>query len=90
MISATHAHTGPVPGRFLETPDESAGRNRFPGLRACQISLRPARADRGQRRRASRKLKPVSVTGFGRVRDVAFCRRFYMRDVLRWDGIRVN
>ena len=92
MISATHAHTGPVPGRFLRTPDgpESGGpepgsvhakyMEGLPGLIASSVI------------QAATKLTPVSLSGVsGECTDVAFCRRFYMRDgTVGWNPGKLN
>ncbi len=92
MISATHAHTGPVPGRFLRTPDgpESGGPEPgsvhakylegLPGLIASSVLS------------AATKLSPVILSGVsGECTDVAFCRRFYMRDgTVGWNPGKLN
>lgn len=92
MISATHAHTGPVPGRFVRTPDgpESGGpqpgsvhakyMETLPGLIASSVI------------QAAAKLTPVLVSGVsGECTDVAFCRRFYMRDgTVGWNPGKLN
>lgn len=92
MISATHAHTGPVPGRFLRTPDgpesgapppESVHAKylaTLPGLIAASVT------------QAAAKLSPVSVSGVsGECPDLTFCRRFYMRDgKVGWNPGKLN
>lgn len=89
MISATHAHTGPVPGRFLRTPDEpdaaalTVHEKYMTGLPALIASSVAA---------ASEKLAPVAVSGVsGECTDVSFCRRFYMRDgTVGWNPGKLN
>lgn len=89
MISATHAHTGPVPGRFLRTPDEPDAAAlalhakylaTLPGLIADSVA------------RAAEKMVPVAVSGVsGECTDVSFCRRFYMRDgTVGWNPGKLN
>jgi hypothetical protein len=92
MVSATHAHTGPVPGNSLRTPeapdggppapDSSHGKYlaTLPGTIAASIS------------QAAAKLSPVSISGVsGECTDLAFCRRFYMRDgTVGWNPGKLN
>jgi neutral ceramidase len=92
MISATHAHTGPVPGnipRVPETPnggrpDPESAHGKYlatlPGIIAASIS------------QAAANLSPVSVSGVaGECADLAFCRRFYMRDgTVGWNPGKLN
>jgi hypothetical protein len=92
MISATHAHTGPVPGNILRTPEAPDGGPpapdsvhgkylaTLPGIIAASIS------------EAAAKLSPVTVSGLsGECTDLAFCRRFYMRDgTVGWNPGKLN
>jgi neutral ceramidase len=92
MISATHAHTGPVPGHILRVPEAPDGGPpdpesthgkylaTLPGIIAASIS------------QAAANLSPVSVSGVsGECADLAFCRRFYMRDgTVGWNPGKLN
>ena len=89
MISATHAHTGPVPGGFLHTPDKpdaaalAVHEKYIAGLPALIASSVAG---------AVEKLSPVMVSGVsGECTGVSFCRRFYMRDgTVGWNPGKLN
>jgi neutral ceramidase len=90
MISATHAHTGPVPGRLVRTPDSpeslpaDSPHNKYlaqlPALIAASVA------------QAAENLAPAAVSGVsGECTDVTFCRRFYMRDgTVGWNPGKLN
>lgn len=89
MISATHAHTGPVPGRLLRTPDapelgsDSAHGQYLAGLPEKIVASVRAAVDR---------LAPVVVSASsGECTDTSFCRRFYLRDgSVGWNPGKLN
>ncbi len=92
MISATHAHTGPVPGRFVRTPDGPEGGGPEPGsVHAKYMESLPGLIASSVISAAT-KLTAVNVSGVtGECTDVAFCRRFYMRDgTVGWNPGKLN
>ena len=63
MISATHAHTGPVPGRFVRTPDGPEGGGPEPGsVHAKYMGSLPGLIASSVIAAAT-KLTPVNLTG---------------------------
>jgi len=92
MISATHAHTGPVPGRFLRTPDgPESGAPAPDSVHAKYLATLPGLIAASVTQAAA-KLAPVSLSGAsGECPDLAFCRRFYMRDgKVGWNPGKLN
>jgi neutral ceramidase len=92
MISATHAHTGPVPGRFLRTPDgPESGMPAEDSVHAKYMATLPGLIA-GSVKEAAEKLQPVVLTGVsGECPDVSFCRRFFMRDgTVGWNPGKLN
>jgi neutral ceramidase len=92
MISATHAHTGPVPGRFLRTPDgPEEGKPAADSVHATYLAALPGMIASSVTEAAA-KLAPVSVSAVsGECPDLAFCRRFYMRDgKVGWNPGKLN
>lgn len=92
MISATHAHTGPVPGRFLRTPDapdaSATGPDSPHGKYLAALPNLIADAVRN----AAAALAPVSISSVsGDCPDTAFCRRFYLKDgSVAWNPGKLN
>lgn len=88
MISATHAHTGPELAKRSQRSDDMGGRQqiavdytaRLPGLIAESV------------RRANEQLQPVRLsTSKGQCQDLAFNRRFFMRDgTTAWNAGKLN
>ncbi len=92
MLSATHAHTGPVPGRFLRTPDSPAAGGPEPGSPHAKYMEGLPGLIASSVISAATKLTPVRLSGVtGECTDVAFCRRFYMRDgTVGWNPGKLN
>ena len=92
MISATHAHTGPVPGRFLRTPDGPPGGNPPPDSTHAKYLATLPGLIASIVKKAAENLKPVTLTGvIGECPDVSFCRRFFMRDgTVGWNPGKLN
>ncbi len=89
MISATHAHTGPVPGRLVRTPDapdEAALAAHLQYLDGLPALIASSVA------KAAEKLAPVAISAVsGECTGVTFCRRFYMKDgTVGWNPGKLN
>jgi hypothetical protein len=89
MISATHAHTGPVPGRLLRTPDAPA--DSADSVHGRYLAGLPGKIVESVREAAGRLAPVVVSVSSGECPDTSFCRRFYLRDgTVAWNPGKLN
>ncbi len=88
MISATHAHTGPVLGDPEDSAAESAGKAQLVAEYAQALPAKIAEAVRS----ANARLQPAQISvAKGRCEDLSFNRRYFMRDgTVGWNPGKQN
>jgi neutral ceramidase len=88
LISASHAHTGPILSRTSSRYDSQGGTNTLAAAYAAQLPRQIAQAVR----QASGQLTPVKITaGVGLEEGLGFNRRFFMRDgSVGWNPGKLN